>query len=265
MNLAQLQNVLRQASKMEGLEWIYFEGGEPFLHYPLLMRGVQQATALGFHVGIVTNAYWATTEADSELWLKPLSDLIEDLTISSDDYHAGQSEAHTVANALTTAKRLGIPTGLISVAQPEEMPAILAQAPGTEDRSAVLYRGRAAARLVSRATLQPWETFTSCPHEDLRNPGRVHLDPFGNLHICQGISIGNVFERSLRDICANYDVENHPICGPLLRGGPVGLVQECDLTHAENYADACHLCYSARKSLRERYPVQLTPHQMYGV
>ena len=38
------------------------------------------------------------------------------------------------------------------------------------------------------------------------------------------------------------------------------------LAHATAYADAdaCHLCYAARQSLRSRFPELLTPDQMYG-
>jgi len=106
---------------------------------------------------------------------------------------------------------------------------------------------------------------TECPHEDLRQPGRVHLDPLGNLHICQGISLGNVFETPLKEICQKYTPDTHPICGPLLEGGPVALVQEYHLPHEPVYADACHLCYAARLALRERFPETLLPDQMYGV
>ena len=264
-NLTQLREVLHQARDVDGLGWIYFEGGEPFLYYPILMRGVQMATAMGFHAGIVTNAYWATTAEDALVWLKPFADLIEDLTISSDAYHAGQSGTRTVEHALEAAQQLGIPTKLISVTQPEDGSAWLAHGQIPEGQSAVMYRGRAASRLTSRATLQPWESFTTCPHEELRSPERCHLDPFGNLHLCQGLSLGNVFERSLKEIIANYEVESHPICGPLLSGGPAALVREYDLAHAEKYADACHLCYSSRLALRVRFPGILTPDQMYGV
>jgi hypothetical protein len=110
-----------------------------------------------------------------------------------------------------------------------------------------------------------WDEFTSCPHEDLREPGRVHLDPLGNLHICQGVSIGNVFEARLAAICAGYDADAHPVCGPLLEGGPAGLVSEYNLPHEQAYADACHLCYEARLALRARFPDILKPDQMYGV
>jgi hypothetical protein len=161
------------------------------------------------------------------------------------------------------AKWLGIPTGLISVAQPEER---AADSHGQlEDDSAVMYRGRAAATLASRAPDFPWEGFNTCPHEDLSDPGRVHLDPLGNVHICQGIVIGNIFEKPLRQICSEYDAECHAICGPLLVGGPAALVEEYNLPHEARYADACHLCYTSRLSLRSRFPDCLKPDQMYGV
>jgi len=131
--------------------------------------------------------------------------------------------------------------------------------------SAVMYRGRAAEKLVHRAQAQPWEKFTECPYEDLRDPGRVHLDPFGNLHLCQGISLGNLFETPLKEICQRYDPEAHPIVGPLLQGGPAELARRYRLPDQVGYADACHLCYQTRNELRPQFPHILTPDQMYSV
>jgi hypothetical protein len=93
----------------------------------------------------------------------------------------------------------------------------------------------------------------------------VHLDPLGNLHLCQGISIGNLFEKPLTEICTEYNPDAHPVCGPLMNGGPVALVTEYGLPHASDYADACHLCYEARTALRARMPEILGPDQVYGV
>jgi hypothetical protein len=92
----------------------------------------------------------------------------------------------------------------------------------------------------------------------------LHLDPLGNVHICQGVSIGNVFKSTLKAICEVYDPETHPVIGPLLAGGPAELVRRYDLPHDLANADACHLCYEARHSLRDRFPDVLTPDQMYG-
>jgi MoaA/NifB/PqqE/SkfB family radical SAM enzyme len=250
--LEQVEDVLKQA-KEAGVESIYFEGGEPFLYYAILAKGVRLAAEMGFSVGIVTNAYWANTVADAMENLQPFAGRIKDLSVSSDDYHCGKCLGECPQNALVAAKWLNIPTGLIGIAQPE-----------VAGDASLMYRGR-ASQLVTRAALHPWAEFTECPHEDLRDPGRVHVDPFGNLHICQGVVIGNLFEKPLRQICDEYDADAHPICGPLLSGGPAALVTGYNILHASSYADACHLCYEARTTLRARFPELLAPDQMYGV
>ena len=258
----QIENILLQA-KEAGVTSIYFEGGEPFLYYAILIKAVRKAADMGFSVGIVSNAYWASSVADAEEWLRPFARRLADLTVSSDLFHCSESLGERPQNALVAAKWLNIPTGMISIAQPGEE---AKQTHGQiEDEGAVVFRGRAAKILAEKATSHPWEGFDSCPHEDLREPGRIHLDPLGNIHICQGISIGNVFETPLKEICENYDADFHPICGLLLAGGHAALVTEYNLPHASHYADACHLCYEARTTLRERFPQYLNPDQMYGV
>jgi MoaA/NifB/PqqE/SkfB family radical SAM enzyme len=263
LTLAQITDILGQA-KDAGVEWVYFEGGEPFLYYALMVKGAQMAKQMGFHVGVVSNGYWARTLEDALEWLKPLT-MLEDLSVSSDLFHYNEMMSRNAKNAVAAAEQLGIPIGVISVCQPEETNAVSTHGMIETGGAAVLYRGRASKKLVPRAALHPWDCFAECPHEDLREPGRVHLDPLGNLHICQGIVIGNLFEKSLKDICAEYDADAHPVCGPLSNGGPVALVTEYNFPHDSSYADACHLCYEMRIALRERFPNILTPDQMYGI
>jgi len=64
------------------------------------------------------------------------------------------------------------------------------------------------------------EELKECPYEDLVQPKRVHLDSYGNVQICQGISMGNCWKTPLSELVREYDARNHPICGPLVRGGP---------------------------------------------
>jgi MoaA/NifB/PqqE/SkfB family radical SAM enzyme len=264
MTLAQVRQVLQQA-KEAGMTSIYFEGGEPSLYYATLLAGVKEAAKMGFTVGVVSNGYWATSLEDAVEFLRPFAGLLEDLSISNDLYHYSDEQTSLAKNAVAAAKGLGIPIGEICVAQPEDVNAASIRGQLPESGAAVMYRGRAAEKLAPRALPQPWERFTDCPHEDLREPGRCHLDPLGNLHICQGLSLGNIFETPLTEICARYDADAHPICGPLLNGGPAALVTEYALPHAASYADACHLCFAARRELRARFPETLTPNQMYGV
>jgi MoaA/NifB/PqqE/SkfB family radical SAM enzyme len=256
MTLQDIRHYLRQARDLGTVGRIYFEGGEPFLYYAAMLRGIREATEMGFETGIVTNSYWATTVEDAIEWLRPVAGLIQDLSVSSDIYHWNEKLSQQAQNARLAAEQLDIPLGYLSVAQPGG---------AAEGEASVMYRGRAAAKLVERTVPRAWEQFTTCPYEDLRAPGRLHLDPLGHLHICQGISVGNVLQTSLREICEAYDPDAHPIAGPLLAGGPAALVRHYDVPHEERYADACHLCFEARQALRTTFPDVLAPDQMYCV
>ncbi len=254
MTVEGIENILGQAEALGSIEWIYFEGGEAFLYYPILCAGARRAKERGFKVGMVSNAYWASSDADAVEWLKPLAGLVDGLCVSSDAYHGGDEGIGHSEIARRVARRLGIPTEFISIAEPE----------AADESGAVLYRGRAAELLASRAKPTPWERLSECPWEELRDPKRIHVDPFGNLHICQGISIGNLLKRPLVELMADYAPDDHPIVGPLLVGGPAAIVRRYDLPHEDEYADHCHLCYKSRLALRKRFPDVLTPGQMYG-
>ena len=266
--LANLRRILGQAKDLGTIKWIYFEGGEPFLYYATLLKAVQEAQSLGFQVGIVSNAYWANTLEDAIEWLRPFTGLVVDLSVSSDLYHYDEMQSRQSHNASAAAETLGIPVGTISIAQPDnpDARASSGQIPilASDEGSAIMYRGRAAKKLAPNARLRPWQSFRECSYEDLASPGRLHLDPFGNLHVCQGISLGNLFEETLVEIWQGYRPYTHPITGPLLIGGPAELVLRYGLPHQEMVADACHLCYESRLELRQRFPDYLTPDQMYG-
>jgi hypothetical protein len=265
LSLKQVQHILDQAQELGTVEWIYFEGGEPFLYYPILLQGVRTAADMGFQVGIVSNTYWATEEEDAMEWLKPLAGLVQDLSISSDLYHWDEKLSRQTRNARAAAGRLGIPVDIISIAaiESEDAAGVVGQLPAGE--TGVMFRGRAAEKLAGRAPRQPWEAFSACPHEDLREPGRIHVDALGNLHVCHGISVGNLFRASLSQICRSYAPETHPVVGPLLAGGPAELIRRYNLPASEGYADACHACDAVRRALRPRFPDTLAPDQIYGV
>ncbi len=264
MTRQQVDTILEQARHTGSVEWIYFEGGEPFLYYPLLVHGVESAAAMGFQVGLVSNGYWATSPQDALAWLAPFQGLVADLSLSCDSYHGDEESARRVEYALKAAQGLDISTGTIQVALPKAADAAGATGQLPLGESAVMYRGRAAEKLSCRANPSPWDGFTTCPYEDLRSPGRVHVDPYGHLHLCQGISLGNLFQTPLAVLCDNYDPEQHPIAEPLLSGGPAELVRRYDVPHEARYADACHLCDHARRTLRPSFAHLLTPDEMYG-
>lgn len=259
-----LEEVLKQAADMGTITSVYFEGGEPFLHYDLLLSGIRMASDLGFTIGIVTNGYWAKTESRARELLEPLLDFpITDLSISDDDFHHSSHPDSPPKIATRVARELKIPCGNIEIDHIVEIP---------EDHEkgqpiiggSVQFRGRAAENLVEDLAFRPWEELTSCPHENFVDPGRVHLDPQGNIMICQGLTIGNCFEQPLKSKMEEYSVDSHPICKHIHEKGPAGLVEAYNIEVQEHYVDECHLCYSARKSLITRFPQYLTPPNIYG-
>jgi len=266
--LGRLRNVLDELVKIGTVKWVYFEGGEPFMFYPLMVEGIRLSRDMGFKTGIVTNAYWATSEEDAELWLRPFRELgLSDLSVSDDLFHREEGKDFPAKCASYAARRLGIPVNSICV----EKPMVKTGDDRQPDKGApvvgggVMFRGRGVEKLVEGLPKKRWDGFTECPYEDLRQPKRVHVDPYGNVHLCQGLSMGNMWETPLSKLVKNWDADSHPVCGPLVRGGPALLVKEYSVRHDDEYIDACHLCYLVRLALIDEFPQYLAPRQVYGL
>ena len=250
--LDQVRRTLAEAVRVGTVERVYYEGGEPFLYYPLLLEGLRAARESGFEVGVVTNAYWAETEEDAEIWLRPLAEIgIADLSVSDDALHHGDGDESPARRALRAAERLGIPVGAICIARPDQ-------------GEGVRFRGRAADKLTAGLPRRSWREFGECPDEDFADPGRVHVDAYGNVHLCQGILMGNIWRTPLSELVRSYDPRKRPVAGPIQRGGPAALAAEHGLPPEAEYVDACHLCYRIRERLLDRFPDELGPGQVYG-
>jgi hypothetical protein len=221
MTLDQIDRVLAEAEKIGTVRWIYFEGGEPFLFYATLLEGVRRARNRGFEVGIVTNAYWATSEADAVASLRPLADLgLADLSVSDDDFHHGGRD-DPPRRAVAVARTLGIPVGTIAIEEATVEPGSEGEPKGQPVvGGGVMFRGRAVDSLVAGLPHRNEAAFDQCPHEDFEDPSRVHVDAFGTVQLCQGVSLGNMNERPLSEIIASYTPATNPICAALHAGGP---------------------------------------------
>jgi len=266
--LSQLHELLHEIKKIPTIDTVYLEGGEPFLFYAILLAGLQMVRDAGLQAGIVTNGYWATSLEDAEQWLRPMLDLgIADFSVSDDEFHSTKGEESPGAIAYSAAKKLGFPCARICIEPPMVLPA--SDSSGEKGQpvtgGGVLFKGRAAEKLTAGLPVWPWRQLTTCPHEELANPERVHVDAYGNVHVCQGVSIGNMWTTSLSQLVRDYDAGKHPIVGLLVEGGPARLVERFGLTVADAYVDECHLCYMARKSLVPAFPQYLAPAQVYGL
>ena len=264
--IKQIKNTLAEAKKLGTVDCISLEGGEPFLYYSIMIRAIQEAVKLGFSVEVLSNCYWASCPEDAMEWLLPMVEARNvELSLSSDLYHGESWQIEEVKNAVEAANSLSMKVGILSIKYPKAETVCPREIEGAKvGLYELMYKGRAASKLAEEADKKSWREFTKCPYEELVNPGRVHVDPLGYVHVCQGISIGNARQKPFSKIIEEYNPSENPILEPLIREGPVALVEKFGLTHDEFYADACHLCYAARCMLRKKYPDMLGPNQMYG-
>ncbi|MCL6578811.1 MAG: radical SAM protein [Candidatus Bathyarchaeota archaeon] len=264
--LNQIRNILAEAKKLQTVNYVAIEGGEPFLYYPIMVKAAIEAVEFGFRVEILSNCYWATCPDDAVEWLRPISKIKNvELTLSSDFYHGENWETEMVRNAVKAAHALQIKADILAVKDPHVTKPCPKEIEGVKvDLCELMYKGRAFSKLPQDVAKKPWHEFTKCPYENFTNQERVHIDPFGYVHVCQGISIGNAWQKPFAKIIEEYNPYENPILEPLVRGGPVALVEKFGLTREEAYADACHMCYAARLLLRNKYPDVLAPNQMYG-
>ncbi len=264
--VSQIRDVLDEAKKLGTVRSVYFEGGEPFLYYPIMVEGLRLARDAGFEVGVVTNCYWATAVDDAALWLGPVLEAgIDNLSLSDDAFHHDHTNGEPpAARAAKAAMKLGMLTGSICIDRPTVDV-------GTDDKGqpvvggGALLKGRAAETLVDGLPTRPRESFVECKHEELAAPSRVHVDAFGHVHVCQGVSIGNMWQTPLFKLVSGYEASAHPICGPLCLGGPAELARFHGVDLKGKFVDECHYCYMVRRALINRFPDVLAPRQVYGL
>jgi len=262
--LDQVENALAQA-RDAGVTSIYLEGGEPFLYYPLMVEAVRMAKRHGLTCGIVTNCYWAISARDAELWLEPFVALgVDDLSLSDDAFHSEDPEHSQAKIAAKAAQNLGLPSESICIEEPFTVPPKDHQKGEPVVGGGVAFKGRAVEKLSEGLPRRHYECFDECTQEDLVTPSRVHLDPFGNVFVCQGLSIGNIWQTPLAVLMQEYRPNEHPIVGPLVAGGPAELARRYGLPAGDRYVSDCHLCYLVRKNLLQDFPAYLCPPQVYG-
>ena len=248
MTPEQIDDFLEQVVSLGTVTSVCAEGGESFTKYDSVLHFLRRATTFGLTAGALTNASWVKSRAQAADRIAELMAAgLRDLGISTDQWHQGSVPVERVDLLLQVCTAAGL-----EAARMETSP------------EGVMFRGRAAERLAPAMPTRPAEELASCPHEQLGAPSRVHLDCYGFLHLCQGLTLGRL---RVPEAVAGYDPEAHPIVRLLLNGGPYALgrhAADLGFEMAPEYVDACHLCYRAREFLRPRFPDLLAPDEMYG-
>ncbi len=269
-------------AKGAGAKTVWLFGGEPFLYFDLLMDSVESARKIGIEPYVTSNAFWAVSEESALSKLRLLREKgLYDIQFGVDPFHHGYVPIEHVRNAINAARSLDMPKGPFDL-----MNCYFVEKDGGDIRSrsreiisrllphevftgTIVFNGTAAEVLAERAPRRSWEEYRTCQMERSQFRGLTHANvyPYGHVDpgMCPGISIGNAREAKLSEIIATFEPKAHPIYETVYEQGPVGLARmamEFGFEPTE-YADACHLCYEARKVLLSHYPEHLGPAIYY--
>lgn len=268
--------LVREAAEIPEINHLFIEGGEPFLYRELMTEIIERATGAGLWIGALSNGFWASSPSKAAEVLRPMAKAgLQSLSISTDDWHSEFIPRERAIAAARAASDVGIEADIMACERP-----ILDNSNAKQEleifggtgsiipvyTGGVKYRGRASFNIGARV-LYPWEMLTDC-RENPADPGRVHIGPDGEIHLCQGLLLGrSAGAEKLSDILGGFKPEDHQLVAPLTSGGPAELARLA-LTlgwkpRAKGYADGCHLCYEARCFLRVMYPDLIGPAAMY--
>lgn len=269
--------LVREAADIPRLDHIFIEGGEPFLYPNLMLDIVKAADEHGLWVGALSNGFWAVSADRARDVLAPLAAAgLKSLSVSTDAWHQEFVPRDRPLMAAEVALELGIDTDVMvcgpadgsqrAMAQHEVEVIEAALSSVSVSSGGVRCRGRAATTMLDDGQ-ESWNTLTQC-RESLTRPGRVHVGPNGEVHLCQGLLLGERAEaRSLAQVLSGYAAGDHPLAARLSAGGPAELArfaQSFGWRPRGLYGDSCDLCFDVRAHLRSRFPHLIGPPEMFG-
>jgi len=243
-----LVRALHYLSRVRTITDVIFSGGEPFLHYPLLKHGVFEASTLGLRPSVWTSGYFFRTRDDVVHALRPLIEVgLKGCLLSADEFHENADLARNVEIFRSALADIGCDLHLSSFSMKETAaPPTLARSGDLPLGGPVPFMGRAARNIPGNMALWDPEDLDLCPHLDLASPTYLYLDSHGNLHLCPGIVLHNIFRGHVRRFFKEFVPHAHPIMGPLSQGGPRALARALEIPVDPGYADQCHLCWEVR-------------------
>ena len=259
--------LIQEVSDLSDIDHLFLEGGEPFLLPDLMLELVKAATACGLWVGALSNGFWAHSRGAALARLEPLAAAgLHSLSISTDSWHEEFVSREKAVRAATIAQELGMSADIMACNPLNAtMYKAKVEAEITTYTGDVICRGRAVDSLCGTGE-HSWEELVDC-RERLSGPGRVHVGPDGEVHLCQGLLLGRrVGDVPLRDVIADYAPMEHPLISRLIEGGPAALARfsrESGWKPNGLYRDPCHLCFEVRTFLRSRYPELIGPPEIY--
>jgi MoaA/NifB/PqqE/SkfB family radical SAM enzyme len=244
------------AEEFAGAWGLGLSGGEPFLYQDRLLRIVKHARSRNASTGIVSNGFWATSEAKAAEILTRFAEAgAVSFSFSLSTYHFEHVSPERVANALNAAHRLGLKADVkVVVSKESRLRYVLGGIRRAEPWKghfpiqpfALLPMGRAGTLLASHA--EPSENWPSgsCPSPLLTIDSNGRTGPCCNgATEVDGLSFGNVNDTPFQTIWHRYKHSKtlNRLC---TTGSEAWLDQlppeEATAFRNRKWVNICHLC-----------------------
>jgi MoaA/NifB/PqqE/SkfB family radical SAM enzyme len=237
-------------------------GGEPFIDLPRLRLLSDWGAAAGLLVSAVTNAFWASSEAEA---IRTLSGLpaLRMAAFSCDAYHQAAIPFDNVRHAIRAAQALGLPYNVAVCAQSLDDPELRSlldrlhalTPPDTINTAITFPAGRALRRLdPARYRLSPDAPVAACAAGSspiVFPDGRVLacIGPVIDLRDDHPLLLGNLFQEPLAAILDR--AEENAVLHAIRVWGPRKLIEAVRTTGPAHrlpnaYIDGsvCNACYA---------------------
>lgn len=276
MSTEALREALDAVARWPRPPQVHFTGGEPFLHFDLLLEGVRWAVARGIVSYVETSASWCVDdEATRQRFAELKQAGMQAVLISCSPFHAEKIPPARTLRAVQASLEVYGSRGTI-VYQPEYLQIIqlfdverltplsrYEETFGAEEAGRILWQGygiisggRSGYALGHLAPKYPAETFAGmdCARDILFAP-HSHFDLYGNYisGFCGGLTIGSW--RELPQVLDDFRTGRYPpLIEGLIEGGPYGLAQMAQEGYgyqlaSAGYSGKCHLCVDVRRHL----------------
>jgi len=292
MSLDTLRGALEAVTTWPDTPQVHFTGGEPFLHFALLLDGVRMASDLGIPRYLETNASWCVDAEQAVERFQALKEAgLQAALISCSPFHAESIPLVRTVKALRAAEEVFGPQG-VTLYLPEFLELVqlfgmertvplsqYVERFGLDGAQSVLWQGygiisggRSGYELGHLTPRYPVESFAQADCVmDILYAHHSHLDPYGNYisGFCGGLTIGDWHD--LPHLLADFRAGRYPpLVEVLVKQGPYGLCRLAEREFgysllAEGYTGKCHLCVDVRRHLVERSDfAELRPPGFYA-
>jgi hypothetical protein len=278
MSSETLREVLEAVTTWPRTPQVHFTGGEPFLHFELLLEGVRMAAQLGITSYVETSAQWCLDQREAVERFETLKNAgLHAVLISCSPFHAEKIPPVRTLEAVRAALEVFGSEGVILYlpdflrviqAFDLERPTPLTRYEeefGAEGARRILWQGysiisggRSGYELGHIAPRHGAEAFVQADCAlDILYAHHSHLDLYGNYisGFCGGLSVGDWHD--LPQLRRDFSEGSYPaLIEILVERGPYGLFELARTSYGyrpvpEGYAGKCHLCVDARRHLFE--------------